>query len=581
MKRILFLLIFVLSITTSANAKPLIVSTRVQQALANSLANDGTWDTISFSDGTSQTTAGGGGDSISINGSAVVDPDFVTAGGDITVTDTSNTITFDITSDKIVNDDINSAAAIAATKLESAVIVATEIDTAAELDVIVADENIIVATEIDTFAEIDAIIADETIVGTSTTDTFTNKTIDANGTGNSITNIDVADLANGTDGELITWDASASPTTVAAGTSGQVLTSNGAGSAPTFQAASSSVAHNILINGGFEVVERFGTDTSFTDITFNKNNDDTYHFDRWYTLSDGNNIIDITQEVDGGVTGAETYYRADVETTAKKFGLAQIVENNNTKAFAGGSGKVSLSFECRVSNATKLSDIRAVVLAWSGAKDNLTSDIISTWNAEGTRPTYIANVTAENTDSDLGVTTSWARYTIEDIAVDTAGMKNLIVFIYQNNVATNDTAGVFLDVTNVQVESGTSANTFQYRDHETERQSCRRYFQKIRAAASGQYGVLQAVSTTLARGKLYFTDKRAVPTITFTASALFSVLKGGGGDQSINTLSFAEIGTEGAKINAAVDAVLTAGNASQLADNVSMNLSAIFVDAEL
>lgn len=49
--------------------------------------------------------------------------------------------------------------------------------------------------------------------------------------------IAIAKLADGTDGELITWDASGVITTVAVGTSGQVLTSNGAGAAPTFQDA--------------------------------------------------------------------------------------------------------------------------------------------------------------------------------------------------------------------------------------------------------------------------------------------------------------------------------------------------------
>ena len=71
----------------------------------------------------------------------------------------------------------------------------------------------------------------------ASTDTLTNKTFDANGTGNSLSNVDVADLANGTDGELITWDASGNPATVSVGTSGHVLTSNGVGAAPTFQAA--------------------------------------------------------------------------------------------------------------------------------------------------------------------------------------------------------------------------------------------------------------------------------------------------------------------------------------------------------
>lgn len=53
-----------------------------------------------------------------------------------------------------------------------------------------------------------------------------------------VNDLPVANLANGTDGELITWDATGAPATVSVGTSGQVLTSNGAGAAPTFQDAS-------------------------------------------------------------------------------------------------------------------------------------------------------------------------------------------------------------------------------------------------------------------------------------------------------------------------------------------------------
>jgi hypothetical protein len=48
----------------------------------------------------------------------------------------------------------------------------------------------------------------------------------------------VSKLADGTDGELITWDASGVAATVAVGTATHVLTSNGVGVAPTFQEAS-------------------------------------------------------------------------------------------------------------------------------------------------------------------------------------------------------------------------------------------------------------------------------------------------------------------------------------------------------
>ena len=52
----------------------------------------------------------------------------------------------------------------------------------------------------------------------------------------SLTKIPLAIMADGTDGNIITYDASGNPAAVATGSSGQVLTSAGAGSPPTFAA---------------------------------------------------------------------------------------------------------------------------------------------------------------------------------------------------------------------------------------------------------------------------------------------------------------------------------------------------------
>jgi|5B_taG_2_1085324.scaffolds.fasta_scaffold01879_3 hypothetical protein len=49
--------------------------------------------------------------------------------------------------------------------------------------------------------------------------------------------VTLAKIASGTDGELITWDASGNPAAVGAGTSGHFLKSQGAGSVPVFAAA--------------------------------------------------------------------------------------------------------------------------------------------------------------------------------------------------------------------------------------------------------------------------------------------------------------------------------------------------------
>ena len=73
---------------------------------------------------------------------------------------------------------------------------------------------------------------------------YTKATIVADIEGNADTATTVADdaitlakMASGTDGNLITYDASGNPAYVATGNANQVLTSNGAGAAPTFQAA--------------------------------------------------------------------------------------------------------------------------------------------------------------------------------------------------------------------------------------------------------------------------------------------------------------------------------------------------------
>ena len=148
-------------------------------------------------------------------------------------------------------------------------------------------------------------------VGAATAHTFTNKTFDANGTGNSLSNVDVADLANGTDGELITWDSAAAPATVAAGASGQVLTSNGAGSAPTFQAAG---------GGGFTLGTAQAT-TSGTSFNFGSIPAGTtmifVHFDDVGTDGTENLLIQI-----GDAGGIETSgYLSNSEEVASTAGF--------------------------------------------------------------------------------------------------------------------------------------------------------------------------------------------------------------------------------------------------------------------
>ncbi len=81
--------------------------------------------------------------------------------------------------------------------------------------------------------------------------------------------ITLAKLAAGTDGELITWDASGNPAAVAVGTATHVLTSNGTGAAPTFQEAA---------GGAIVLISSTTTTATPTSIDFTTLSADYSHF---------------------------------------------------------------------------------------------------------------------------------------------------------------------------------------------------------------------------------------------------------------------------------------------------------------
>ena len=213
--------------------------------------------------------------------------------------------------------------------------------------------------------------------------------------------------------------------------------------------------------------------------------------DRWYILSDGNDVIDVTQTTTVPTTGAQYSIGLDVETINKKFGIAQIIENTNCYGAIGGN--VTLSFQAKVSATTKLDNIKCAIVAWSGTADTVTSDIISAWGAEGTNPTLIANATYENTPANLNVTTSFATYSVT-AAVD----------------VTDTTLGDFLYITNVQLEVGSTATPFERRLYNQELANCQRYFEK----SGANQGIAMAASS---RFPAYFSvTKRTAPTLVYT-----------------------------------------------------------------
>lgn len=225
---------------------------------------------------------------------------------------------------------------------------------------------------------------------------------------------------------------------------------------------------NHLINGGFVVNQRGGT---YTAASFVANNDDTYLLDRWNLLSDGNDVVDVSQDTTAAnmPTGAYASLKSLVATANKKWGFLQILEARDAAALIGGT--VSLSFDVIGSG---ISNVRAVVLAWDGTVDAVTSDVVSAWAVAGTTPTFVSNWTAENIAANLSVTGSVVRKKIEGISINTSGAKNVAVFIWVDD--TDASVSDTLNISNVQLERSATAHAFVPRHVHEELALCQRYY---------------------------------------------------------------------------------------------------------
>lgn len=322
----------------------------------------------------------------------------------------------------------------------------------------------------------------------------------------------------------------------------------------------SAVNKNYLINGGFVVAQR---GTSFTS-TGSANNDDAYTLDRWYILSDGNDIIDVTQDTTTVPTNGEFAIALDVETINKKFGIATIIENKDVTGLVGNT--VTFSFKAKVSATTKLDNVKAAIVAWSGTADTVTSDIISAWGVEGTNPTLIANATYENTPANLSLTTSYASYSIS-AAVDTASTQNLILFIWSD--VTDTTLGDFLYIAESKLELGSSATAFVYAGGTFggELAACQRYLPAFTTGDSaGDIGVgmcNQTISAIIAM-KLPTTARVAPTGITVSAATDFALRGSNGAAITASAVSFNTGSKDIISINVTVASGVVAGDATLL-----------------
>ena len=320
---------------------------------------------------------------------------------------------------------------------------------------------------------------------------------------------------------------------------------------------------NAIINGAFMAAQR---GTSFTD-SGSANNDDTYNLDRWTLLSDGNDVVDVSQETSDVPTAGLNALKMLVVTVNKKFGVIQFIEQKNCIGLIGET--VTLSFKAKVNNTTRLDKIKAAIIAWDGTADTVTSDVVSAWGVDGTTPTMVANWTLENTPADLGVTTSWASYSIT-AAVDTASAKNIAVFIWSDNVTDTDAADYLL-LADVQLEYGTNATLFDREAYSQTLAKCQRYYFRRSSNSTNDYiGMIQGYDSNSSFGALEHlpVQMRVTPTVAASAASDLSTYRADGSARdAASAVDFDKSTVFSIAVTDLTSANITAGQATILTFN--------------
>lgn len=208
------------------------------------------------------------------------------------------------------------------------------------------------------------------------------------------------------------------------------------------QEAVNNVPRNDIINGGLVV---------------NQENQ-TAPADAAYTIGDlflhnGEGTPVMSLETDGP-QGTRPWQKMVLDANDQG-GLAYIVPNETVQDYIA-NGKMSFGIQLKTTAAT-ISNARIGVIKWTGTADAVTKELVGTWASDGTNPTLATSLSYENTPANIGLTTSWARHTVEDVTVD-SDTKNIILFVWTNDGTI--TASDVIGFSEWQLNPGATVNAF-------------------------------------------------------------------------------------------------------------------------
>ena len=287
------------------------------------------------------------------------------------------------------------------------------------------------------------------------------------------------------------------------------------------------VHRNDIINGGLVVNQENQTAPA----------DDAYTIgDLFLHVGEGTPVMSLETD---GPQGTRPWQKMVLDANDQG-GLVYFMSNADVQDYIA-NGKLSFGIQLKTTAAT-ISNARIGILKWTGTADSVTSDVVGTWASDGTNPTLATSWSYENTPANIGLTTSWARHTVENVTVD-SDTKNIAIFVWTDDGTI--TASDVIGFSEWQCNPGATVNDFSSPPITTVKNQVDYYLQRYNYNNVSNENVTAGAfvgSTSNIQGKFnYRKETRIVPTVTSSAAATFL---GHAVDRTdpIVTLSFDEIG---------------------------------------
>ena len=321
---------------------------------------------------------------------------------------------------------------------------------------------------------------------------------------------------------------------------------------------------NRIINGGMVINQR-----AFNGATGNE----IVTLDRWMTDRSGGAA---TATVSQSTTAPSTFSNSLLYTvgtgsapaTTDYSNVRQYIEGFNTVDLAFGTASasaVTLSFWVRSS----LTGTFGVSLNNSGYDRNYiasyTISVANTWEYK------TVTISGDTSGTWIGATNGVGLRVIWDLGVGptyseaaSGSWTSSLVFGLTGGTKLTTTSGATFYITGVQLEKGSTATSFDFRDYGRELMMCQRYL----PAWSGlnSLGTGQSIGSTNCRFNLPLpVTARVSPTgVSVSSAAHFATNNSAGTNLTGTSVTFLNAGTLSAWFDISVASGLTAGNASQV-----------------